>query len=400
MNILVFTSIYPIKGTKQGFTPVVKTFCEDWAKLGHNVLVISSSTKFPFFYYFLPNKLNEIIENTVGFNIPNSTSRKRIKIKENNVEVLQYPVFKKYPGEIVGESKLYSNFLNLKKEVLDLFNPDIAIGHWVNPQIMYLNFVKKEYNIKTFLILHNKPTINEIKQVIKYKDSIDTFGFRSTTIMKESNELLNLKGRNQFLCYSGIEDVYNISDKEFQPKFIDKNNIKICFVGNLIARKFPEAIINVVNEISSSNFEIHYVGEGRMRPIIEKKTTSANVKVFIHGRLSKQEVYEVLSECDFLVMISKDEAFGLVYLEAMLNRTIPIASKNEGFDGIIVDKVNGYLCKAGDETELKNIFLSIIESDIDSIYNIQRMSYNTAIKMTNKKMALEYLKNINNENKK
>ena len=41
-------------------------------------------------------------------------------------------------------------------------------------------------------------------------------------------------------------------------------------------------------------------------------------------------------------MISKNEAFGLVYLEAMLAGCI-VASRN-GIDGIIIDGYNGFLC--------------------------------------------------------
>ena len=46
------------------------------------------------------------------------------------------------------------------------------------------------------------------------------------------------------------------------------------------------------------------------------------------------------------------KTFGLVYLEAMARGCITVASRDEGFDGIIQDGVNGFLCKSGDETEL------------------------------------------------
>lgn len=40
-------------------------------------------------------------------------------------------------------------------------------------------------------------------------------------------------------------------------------------------------------------------------------------------------------------MISRNETFGVVYLEAMAAGCITIASRNVGYDGIIVDRVNG-----------------------------------------------------------
>ena len=54
-------------------------------------------------------------------------------------------------------------------------------------------------------------------------------------------------------------------------------------------------------------------------------------------------------------MISKEETFGLVYLEAMSMGCITIASKNEGMEGIIIDGENGFLCTAGDDDELASI---------------------------------------------
>ena len=61
-----------------------------------------------------------------------------------------------------------------------------------------------------------------------------------------------------------------------------------------------------------------------------------------------------MSEC--FIMVSKNETFGLVYLEAMLQGCIVVASKNEGIDGIIIHGENGFLCNAGDVNELtKNL---------------------------------------------
>ncbi len=48
------------------------------------------------------------------------------------------------------------------------------------------------------------------------------------------------------------------------------------------------------------------------------------------------------------VMNSRNEAFGLVYFEAMARGCIIITSRKEGFDGIIQDGVNGFLFKASD----------------------------------------------------
>ena len=69
------------------------------------------------------------------------------------------------------------------------------------------------------------------------------------------------------------------------------------------------------------------------------------------GRKPREEVILMLDRADCFIMISRDEVFGLVYLEAMARGCIVVASRGEGMTGIIEDGVNGFLCAAGDENE-------------------------------------------------
>jgi glycosyltransferase involved in cell wall biosynthesis len=395
MNILVYTSIYPIKGTQSGFTPVVRYFCEEWVKQGHNVLVVVSTTRFPLIYYYLPRFIRRFIENFVGFNLPNIFLRKQIFVEEGGVQIIQHPIKKNVPGAIISEKQILQNFRYLSEKYIVDFRPDVAVGHWLSPQIQYLKLTKQRFNIPTVLTLHNKPLEDNSKNLLKTNlDYIDKIGCRSRNILDYTNKYVNINQKQQFLCYSGVIDYYNLANKEYVPKKIDRNNIKICFVGNLIKRKYPEKIIEALNEINDASFEVHYIGEGGMKSKIMKKTLNDNISVTFHGRLDREQVYKCLEDMHFLVMISKDEAFGLVYLEAMLNRTIPIASFDEGFDGIIENGNNGFLCTAGDYIGLKNIFINIQNMPEEELMNIQYNSYKTAINMTDEKMAKEYLNNI------
>lgn len=393
MNILVFTTIYPISGMKQGFTPIVKYFCEDWVKLGHRVVVVSSPTRFPLPYYFVPECLNTLIENKVGFNVPSQESRRKIYTTENGVEIFQLPVKKFFPGQNVAEIEISKYFKEISESYFKKidFLPDVATGHWVVPQISYLKIIKEIFNIPTCLILHSVPNAYEKKMISNNLKFIDLVGFRSVSIKSKSNLELDFGTCHQFLCYSGVHDFYQKTLQGYETKVINKKSIKVCFVGNLISRKYPNVIIEALNNISDINFEIHYVGEGAMCEKIKRIKRNKNLQVFFYGRMPRIEVYKVIEKCDFLVMISKDEAFGLVYLEAMLNRTIPIASYHEGFDGILENGVNGYLCNSGDKGNLTNLFRDIIDTDLEDLYAIQKKCFETVQQMTDSKMAIQYL---------
>ena len=95
-------------------------------------------------------------------------------------------------------------------------------------------------------------------------------------------------------------------------------------------------------------------------------------------------------------MISANETFGLVYLEAMSVGCITIASRNEGFDGIIKDGVNGFLCEAGNVNELQTIIDRIVEMTPEELQRISNNAIQTAQNMTDKIVAKQYIMNLEN----
>lgn len=396
MNILVFTSSgYPSHKSPKGAVAIVKYFCEEWARQGHNVVVIVSSAKFPLLYYLLPNRVKRTMENKLGSILPNSINRKQYSRIEEGVNIFQVPVRKIIPGEIVSQRQINKNFKTITSYLNNLnFNPDITIGHWLNPQIMLLDKAKKHYNCKTALTLHEVPSGKYTRLISENLKSIDRLGFRNKNQQIQSNGILSLNIKNQYLCYSGVTDYFNVlkSDYKRKPK---SDVIKVCFVGDLIQRKYPEKIVEALSYLKSNKkYEVHYVGDGKMGNLIKKLEYPDNIKVILHGRLDRINTYNVIAKCDFLTMISKNELYGLVYLEAMLNRTIPIASYNEGFDGIILNRDNGFLCNAGDARQLSEIFKELEDLSENEYFTIQESAYKTAQEMTDQKMASKYLEDI------
>ncbi len=400
MKILIFSSIYPIKGTKSGFTPIVKYFCEDWVKLGHEVYVVSSTSKFPLLFYFIPKFIREFIESKIGFNIPNLFSSKKVITEENGVKIFQLPISKILPGKIVSDKVINKNVKIIENDFLLNFTPEFCIGHWVNPQIQYISYFKNKFNTKSAIVLHSVPNEQELYLLDFNIKNIDKIGFRSEKLVKPTLEKLNNFYTDSFICHSGVKDYYNLSENKYEIKLVNLKKIKICFIGNLISRKFPNIIIDAVNQVSGVDFEIHFIGSGYMEKEMKNIPLNKNVKVVFHGRLERKEVYGVLSECELLIMLSRNETFGLVYLEAMLNKTIPIASYNEGFDGIIQHKKNGFLGNAGSVNNLVQILKEYINMNIEDIYEIQQKAFETAVEMTDLKMAKAYLNNIIDENQK
>ena len=104
-----------------------------------------------------------------------------------------------------------------------------------------------------------------------------------------------------------------------------------------------------------------------------------------------------MHESQVFVLISKHETFGLVYLEAMLQGCIVIASKFGGVDGIIRDGENGFLCEEGNEEELVQIFTRINKMTQKDKSRLSENAVVTAKSFSESKVARCYLESITGE---
>ena len=264
----------------------------------------------------------------------------------------------------------------------------------INPEYSEDSRLKKIFNCKCVYVSHYAPEAMVYREdAIKYINDMDIIGFRSEPIKKSFLELFDYKGKT-FQCYSGIPKNL-IPDS---PPCRSFNNIKnFVFVGTLIKRKYPAEIVPAVcDAMGNSQFNITYIGKGAEDRRINVYAKKFDVKDKIHflGYVSREEVAKVLSESDIFIMNSKNEAFGLVYLEAMAQGCLTIASKGEGFDGIIKDGFNGFLCKAGDIDDLANTIRRIKALTNEELLEISKNAYLTASILTDENAAQMYIDEI------
>ena len=116
-----------------------------------------------------------------------------------------------------------------------------------------------------------------------------------------------------------------------------------------------------------------------------------NDNISFLGHIPRNEVLNILDESECMIMISKNETFGLVYLEAMGRGCITIGSKNQGIDGVIIDGVNGFLCNEGDQEELQNIIKKINFLSSEERQQISQNAIDTVKKLTDFEAAKKYI---------
>jgi glycogen synthase len=102
----------------------------------------------------------------------------------------------------------------------------------------------------------------------------------------------------------------------------------------------------------------------------------------------------MMDKTEVFIMVSDNETFGLVYLEAMSRGCIVIASKNGGMDGIIKNGVNGFLCEQGNENELYKILKKIKGMSIEEKKSISENGIKTSSNFKDSHVAQNYLENV------
>lgn len=394
-KILMLTSLYPVNNqTILHNTNVCHYFAREWIKMGYEVRVVFNYNVYPWFFYFLYKLFGSLISKRTGKAIFGSRIKEWYDYQMEGVKITQIPIFKSRPGGLF-KKKIVKRQVSLIHEMLihERFEPDYMVGHVVHPNIELLTLMKQWYDVPTSITLHGVPdksiNLDSLKQM-------DLIGFRSKAI-KVGFEKICGKDYRGFLCYSGIPEYY-ISQEE--RKWTHGVN-HFLYVGSLIKRKNPSVLIPAIKKAyGEEQFTIGYVGTGG-----EDKTMISLAKehglenmVALKGQLNRGDILREYDDADVFIMVSENEAFGLVYLEAMARGCIVVASWNEGMDGIIKDGENGFLCKAGDIDDLTEVVMKIKKLSHEQLTKISNAAINTARQMTDKIAAERYINELTNGN--
>jgi len=400
MNILLITQMYsqPDDVGDNKPTKTVNYFARDWSNLGHNVVVMHCPSKFPLCFYLLPMKIKERFANKISTMVPCLSSRKNISRKEGNVDVYRLPMLKMFPGKGYSEralKKQAKKIENILKKIQ--FNPDLVSGHFANPSLGLVNILCKKYNSKSSIVFHqdcNERTLSKYR-ISEKINSIKAIGARS---LVEANSIKKLLGLTNmpFVCCSGApNDAVECAAKVCTKNGFD-NGVKFLYVGSLIARKHLDSVIKSFDKTADEKDSLKIVGGGpefdSLKLLADKAKNSS--RITFTGRVERKQALEEMKNANIFTLISDGEAFGMVYIEAMLQGCLVVASKGGGFDGIIKDGINGFLCNPGDIEMLISIYKKIKAMNKEERNKIGQSAIDTAIHYSENEVAERYLNDI------
>lgn len=398
MNILMLTSVYPQQDDlTYKTTPTVQYFCREWQRQGHNVIVIHNNSKFPIFLYYIPRFVKRIIERITQIQIPNIDSRKNSFYEDKGVRVYRRSLLKFKPHTRFSKKEInrQGNYI-LKVLEENSFNPDVIIGHWANPQAELIDWLKnaKYTDVRTALVFHNDCELKDVERYSLSSFIPDRIGCRNNKYALQVKQNLSLT-YTPFICSSGLDNSI-VEETDITNCVASKTKDSIIYVGRLQKYKKVDALIKALSLSVNNNLHLLIVGSGLeneyLRSLMLEKKLSERVS-FIDS-LTHNEVFDEMKKHEIFAMISENEVFGMVYLEAMLMGCITIATKGCAIDGIIEDGVNGFLCEAGNDYELSQIFNKISLMSAEERQKMQILAYQAALNYSDEKVANRYLENV------
>ncbi|WP_374702546.1 N-acetyl-alpha-D-glucosaminyl L-malate synthase BshA [Bacillus sp. M6-12] len=322
MKLKIGITCYPTVG---GSGVVATELGKLLAEKGHEIHFISSS---------MPFRLNKMYPN----------------IFYHQVEVSTYSVFQYPPYDLALASKMAEV---IKREKLDILHVHYAIPHAV---CAILAKQMSGTSVKIVTTLHGTDITVlgydlSMTEVIKFGiEKSDSVTAVSEALVKQTHELI-APDKNIQAVYNFVDErVYRKTDSpHLREQFGIKANEKVIIhVSNFRGVKRVDDVVDafslVLEKIAA---KLLLVGDGPEMSAICRQVKNLGLEDNILFLGKQDNLEELYSISDLMLLLSEKESFGLVLLEAMACGVPCIGTNVGGIPEVIVDGKTGFLCELG-----------------------------------------------------
>lgn len=224
----------------------------------------------------------------------------------------------------------------------------------------------------------------------------DGLGFPKSYIRNKTKFITKSQKATTFLIQKGLQleqidtigvglDVDALSDDSNNlPEEVTKvNNIqtsrKMLYIGRIEERRNIEFLISVLKDVTKKDKSVQLiiVGDGKkdyvehIKKILKKEELLNNV-IWIR-KIEQKYLCHIYRACNFFLLPTKYEIFGMVMMEAMYFGNIVLTTANGGSEMLIENGINGYIL----ETEKKENWSRIIlETNLENQKAIGKKAHN------------------------
>lgn len=283
----------------------------------------------------------------------------------HEVEVNDYYVFKYPPYDLSLASKLAQV---VKLEELDLLHVHYAIPHAVCALLAkqmvgeHLKVVTTLHGTDITVLAQDESLSDLIRYAIDQSDAVTAV---SEDLIKETRELLGVE--------KPIDLAYNFVDKRvyyprevasLRKEFAHPDEKILIHISNFRPVKRVTDVVEIFDRVRQDiPARLLFVGEGPelSKVLCKVKERGLLDRVTFCGK--QDDVAQLLSLSDLMLLPSEKESFGLVALEAMACGVPTVASSAGGIPELITHGETGFLAPIGDVEQMADYARALLKDE-------------------------------------
>ena len=154
------------------------------------------------------------------------------------------------------------------------------------------------------------------------------------------------------------ENIKQKEVKELKKELkIGKNDFIIVFIGRLAEEKNVRFLMNAQRKLikKNKNMKLLVVGDGPDKEKYQEESKDLGENIIFTGKVAWDEIPYYYHCSNAYVTASQTETQGLTVIEAMASSIVPVCMKDEAFQSMVTDELNGLFFETEEE------YIKIIE---------------------------------------
>lgn len=341
MRIVLITDLFlPNVG---GVESVVYNLAKGFTDKGHNVTVIAAKTPHGLQSYEL---INGIDVYRFYFILP------ALRLKS---------IFGFFTLGVLANIKLI--------QLLKRIKPEIVNTHFIYANGSYTLLSKKLLNYLLIVSVHG----NDVQQfpheskickwvLKKLLNSADFVTGCSASLLNDANQIApEIQNKSQPMP-NGID----MKEFELKEKYLQTRQY-IFSIGRFVHKKGFDILIKAFKQVADKKQDVDLIIAGtgeewqKCADLVDELDIKERVK--LPGFVEREEVIKLYNGCEFFILPSRREPFGITNLEAMAAGKAVIATEVDGVPEIIINGENGILFEPENINELAQKILWLFENN-------------------------------------
>ncbi|NOT57248.1 MAG: glycosyltransferase family 4 protein [Deltaproteobacteria bacterium] len=241
---------------------------------------------------------------------------------------------------------------------------DLVLLEYPLPYMFYFTVLQKLRNVKIIVGIHGDDVLSlhlapkHEQWVVKHliRDANWVLAHSASLLSQIRDRVPQLNGNHSYIPYGIEAEPLRVLAQYPKNAFSLTSHPYVLTVAKLYERKGLDVLLQAIQKlgamVQAHRFVI--VGDGPEEHSLKQLASRLGIEelVIFTGELQKPEIAQLLQNCEFFVLPSRSEPFGITLLEAMTFGKAIIATKVGGIPEFVIDGHNGVLIPPDDSTAL------------------------------------------------